>query len=84
MVYLGQPVKQAVDSRRLHHQLVPMGVMYEDGVTEQMVDGLRDIGHSMVKGTVGGSAVQAIFVDKQTGDITANADFRKEGTVAGF
>jgi len=83
-VYLGQSVKQAVDARRLHHQLLPMVIVYEDGVTQWMVDGLEKIGHNMTKISVGGSIVQAIFVDRLTGVITANADFRKAGTVAGF
>ena len=34
MIYLGQSVKEAVDARRLHHQLVPMEIEYEDGVTK--------------------------------------------------
>lgn len=84
MVYLGQSVKEAVDARRLHHQLVPMVIVYEDGVTQWLVDGLKKMGHKLSKVSLGGSIVQAIFVDKMTGEITANADFRKGGTVAGF
>jgi len=84
MIYLGQTVKEAVDARRLHHQLVPMEIKYEDGVTRWMVDGLAKFGHNMTKQAVGGSVVQAILVDRETGDITANADFRKEGSVAGL
>ena len=49
-----------------------------------MVDGLAKFGHNMTKQAVGGSVVQAILVDRETGDITANADFRKEGSVAGL
>ena len=49
-----------------------------------MVDGLSKFGHKMNKMAVGGSVVQAILVDSETGDITANADFRKEGTVDGI
>ena len=33
MLYLGQDVKQSVDARRLHHQLFPMNLNYEDGIT---------------------------------------------------
>ena len=84
MVYMGQSVKEAVDARRLHHQLIPMEILYEDGVTQWMVDGLEKIGHKTRKFSVGGSIVQAILVDRQTGAITANADFRKAGTVEGF
>ena len=48
-----------------------------------MVDGLGSYGHKMTKLAIGGSTVQAILVDKHAGDITANADFRKGGTVDG-
>ena len=84
MLYLGQSVKQAVDARRLHHQLIPMEILYEEGVTQWMVDGLEKIGHKTRKSSLGGSIVQAILVDRQTGVVTANADFRKDGAVEGF
>ena len=84
LIYMGQSVKEAVDARRLHHQLVPMKILYEEGVTRWLVDGLRDAGHDISKAGIGGSIIQAIQVDRETGDITANADFRKGGTVAGF
>ena len=84
MLYLGQSVKQAVDARRLHHQLIPMEILYEEGVTQWMVDGLEKIGHKTRKFSLGGSIVQAILVERQTGAVTANADFRKDGAVEGF
>lgn len=84
--YLNKDVKQAVDGRRLHHQLFPMNLFYEDGTTTWEIDALRGYGHNMTysKYRVGGAAVQAIVVDKETGSITANADFRKRGEVDGF
>ena len=51
---------------------------------QRMVDGLGRYGHKMTKQAVGGACVQAILVDRETGDITANADFRKEGMVDGI
>ena len=84
MIYMGQSVKQAVDARRIHHQLIPMEILYEDGVTQWMVDGLEKIGHKTRKFSLGGSIVQAILLDRETGAITANADFRKDGSVDGF
>jgi len=84
MLYLGQSVKEAVDARRLHHQLMPMELKYEDGVTRWLVSGLSKYGHQMTKMAVGGATVQAILVDRDTGDITANADFRKHGSVDGI
>merc|ERR1719391_1481108 len=86
MFYLGKNVKEAVDMRRLHHQLFPMNLYYEDGTTTWILNSLREYGHNMTysKYRVGGAAVQAIVVDPATGTITANADFRKKGAVDGF
>ena len=49
-----------------------------------LVSGLSKYGHQMTKMAVGGATVQAILVDRDTGDITANADFRKHGSVDGI
>ena len=49
-----------------------------------MVQGLEARGHTLTKLAQGGSIVQAIAVDRDTGKIHANADFRKHGTVDGF
>jgi gamma-glutamyltranspeptidase/glutathione hydrolase/leukotriene-C4 hydrolase len=84
--YLNKDVKASVDARRLHHQLFPMNLNYEDGTTTWLIDALRGYGHNTTysKYRVGGAAVQAIVVDPKTGSITANADFRKRGEVDGF
>jgi len=84
LFYLGESVKEAIDHRRLHHQLFPMNLFYEDGVTTWTKDGLKSYGHNMTKFGVGGASVQAIYVDPTTGAIEANADFRKRGMVDGF
>jgi len=86
VMYLGKNVKEAVDTRRLHHQLFPMNLYYEDGITTWLIDAMKGYGHNMTysKYRVGGAAVQAIVVDPATGTITANADFRKKGAVDGF
>ncbi|XP_023343021.1 glutathione hydrolase light chain 1 [Eurytemora carolleeae] len=84
LFFLGENVKSAVDSRRLHHQLMPMKVVFESGTTRWITDGLKTFGHSLERHVIGGASVQAIVVDRNTGDITANADFRKGGTTDGF
>lgn len=37
----------AVHAPRLHHQLIPMRVEYEEKCPMDVVSGLRDIGHDM-------------------------------------
>merc|ERR1712020_127313 len=73
MLYLGQNVKEAVDARRLHHQLFPMNLNYEDGITTWLMDAMVNYGHNITysKFRVGGAAVQAIRVDPTTGTIQA-------------
>jgi len=84
LLFLGEDAKEAVDARRLHHQLLPMKLKYEYGTTRNIVEGLKKYGHEVDQLNIGGSCVQAIFVDPKTGKITANADFRKSGTTDGF
>lgn len=50
---------------------------------QRIIEGLEKIGHGMEEFNLGTSVVQAISVS-ENGTIFANADFRKEGTVAGF
>jgi len=84
LLFLGEDVKEAVDARRLHHQLSPMKLKYEFGTTRNIVEGLEKFGHDVEMLNIGGSTVQAIFVDGHTGRITANSDFRKGGSTDGF
>ena len=84
MLYLGENVKEAVDGRRVHHQLYPMVLNYEQGVTKWLVKGLEGRGHEMKQVPKARSVVQAILVDQEDGTITANADFRKGGDVDGL
>jgi len=84
MLYLGKGVKEAVDSPRFHTQLYPDEVKYEVGTTKWLAQGLKQFGHKLVRFPAGGSTVQAILVDRSTGNIMANADFRKNGTVDGI
>jgi len=83
LLFLDADAKTAVDARRIYHQLLPNQIKYEHGLTKWMVKGLKKFGHKVVQMPLGGAVVQAIYVDKQ-GKITANADFRKEGTTDGF
>jgi len=83
-LYLGQNVQQAVDEPRFHHQLLPMELWYEEGCSKLQVKELARKGHEMTFFPTGGSAVQAILVDQDTGITTATADYRKGGAVFGF
>jgi len=82
-LWYGDTIKEAIDARRLHHQLYPMELGYEIGFNPRIVTGLTNIGHVIKEESIGASVVQAIAVS-ENGTIYANADFRKRGTVAGY
>ncbi|KAL1494054.1 hypothetical protein ABEB36_009714 [Hypothenemus hampei] len=79
-LWFGENVKEAVDAPRIHHQLYPMHIMYEYGILQQVVDGLKGLGHKMHRNFA--SVVCALI--KRNEQIFANADHRKGGDVFGL
>lgn len=49
---------------------------------QEIVDGMKEIGHITTKFSTGGSVICAI--SREGGKIYANSDFRKAGEVDGF
>ncbi|XP_063225047.1 scoloptoxin SSD14-like [Bacillus rossius redtenbacheri] len=81
-LWFNNTIKEAVDASRIHHQLLPMELQYEYGFLKQYVTGLRELGHEMLRLESAGSSVTAI--SRQDGQIYANADYRRNGSIAGF
>lgn len=78
---MGQTVKEAVDSPRIHHQLFPPRVSYEFGIPKPVIDGLKRLGHATKRYRERGSVACVILYENST--IFANADYRKGGDVYG-
>ncbi|CAH2048696.1 unnamed protein product, partial [Iphiclides podalirius] len=81
-LWFGQTVKQAVDEPRLYHQLLPMRIDYEYGVTTDVIKGLEAKGHAVQRYRQRGSTVCAVYRNRTA--IYANADYRKGGDVDGI
>ncbi|XP_067679969.1 glutathione hydrolase 1 proenzyme-like [Haliotis asinina] len=78
---LGLPVGDAIDSRRLHHQLLPKTLSVEKGFPQEIMDGLKAKGHNFTLDNPG-SVVNAIHV---TGNMLhAASDIRKFGAPDGY
>eukprot|EP00095_Tigriopus_kingsejongensis_P000699 maker-scaffold58_size443543-snap-gene-2.12 protein:Tk00699 transcript:maker-scaffold58_size443543-snap-gene-2.12-mRNA-1 annotation:"gamma-glutamyltranspeptidase 1" len=82
-LWFQETIKEAIDARRIHHQLAPMELNYEVDTPEDLVQFLGTKGHTMVEKSLGKSVVCGISRDED-GNLYANADFRKAGGVAGF
>lgn len=80
--WFNHTIKESVDASRVHHQLFPMEIIYEYGITEPMVEGLQKLGHKMSRYRDRGSVVCSLV--QNNGTIYANADYRKKGEVYGM
>lgn len=83
-LWLGDNIKAAIDSSRVHDQLFPENVVYEAGFPEEILTGLRERHHNVTQlaKNVRGAVVMGISRERD-GTIRANSDYRKGGTVAG-
>ncbi|RZC39828.1 G glu transpept domain containing protein, partial [Asbolus verrucosus] len=66
-----------ISKRRLiPHQLFPMEIHYEYGTSQQMIDGLKALGHKTNRYGDAGSIICALL--KEAEKIYGNADYRKD------
>ncbi len=75
-----QPVAEAVAEHRFHHQWRPNCVMYEKGMDDKIVEGLRALGHNVEQIEAAGRT-QAIAVE--AGKLVGVADPRAGGKASG-
>ncbi|KAH9509206.1 hypothetical protein Btru_046431 [Bulinus truncatus] len=75
ILWLGGSIDSAVNRRRLHHQLLPPALQYEEGFEDAVVQGLTGLGHSVNKFAQGRSIIHGINVDDDV--IHAKCDERK-------
>ena len=82
MLDYGCDVQEAIDMPRgLHYENI---YQLEDGVSAQVVDGLKKLGHQTTKiiPPLGGG--QAIWIDWEKGTLTGGSDPRKDGCALGY
>ncbi|XP_037936273.1 scoloptoxin SSD14 isoform X2 [Teleopsis dalmanni] len=83
VLWFDQNIKEAIDAPRFHHQLMPNILEYEnEGFSEETLKLLRDKGHQVKPYKYIGSVVCGIV--RNSTAVYANADYRKQGGVAGY
>ncbi|KAH9504179.1 hypothetical protein Btru_065229 [Bulinus truncatus] len=80
ILWLGDSIDSAVNRRRLHHQLLPPALQYEEGFEDAVVQGLTGLGHSVNKFAQGRSIIHGINVD----DDGVSSSFGKKGGLSGI
>ena len=73
----------SIDASRLHHQLLPNVICYDDYFPENMLEALRKLGHQTVKNQNRLSIIVAISKNEE-GEYDVMYDYRKGGSSAGY
>lgn len=74
----GKSLKNCVADPRIHHQLDPMILQYQEEFDEGVVEELASLGHVVSEYSYGSSSSPAIFFDESNGKIQAKGDNRRE------
>ena len=77
---MGDSLEESINAKRIHHQLLPMNVVYEKGYAPEILDGLKNIGHNITEDeyVIGFTAVTAI--SRARGYVEAVFDPRRNGS----
>lgn len=78
----GMDIQAAVSAPRIHHQWLPDVVFIEAEVPQDVLENLVAKGHRIHIG--GGSTVEAIYYEAETGMMYGGADPRSEGKAMGY
>lgn len=84
-LFLNQSVDDSLAVKRLHHQLQPMHVRYEDGYDPEILKFLESKGHKTFRQPpiISGFA-SVIAITKRNGEVEASIDPRRGGKVTIF
>lgn len=83
-LYFNESVRDAVRAPKIHHQLLPMRVIYEEGLADEIITGLGAMGHEMVKANfeIGFAAITAI--GREGNKLVPVYDARRLGSASVF
>lgn len=76
-------LKESIDAPRIHHQLYPNFIQYENNFSPQILAGLGKKGHKYIEEGVRAAVVNGV-AQNEYGTLTTAYDYRKGGSVEGF
>lgn len=81
-LYFNETLYDAIDARRLHHQLIPMRVAYEDGFDLATLKGLESLQHQVYRDSVDSGFAALTAIAREGDNITAVFDNRRSGSIS--
>lgn len=79
-----ESIENAVRAPRIHHQLAPMRLEYENGFDDNIIDGLQQIGHQIFKTPSDGGFAALTAIGRKGKQIVPIFDQRRKGSVEVF
>jgi gamma-glutamyltranspeptidase / glutathione hydrolase / leukotriene-C4 hydrolase len=84
-LYMNESLAEAIDARRLHHQLAPMELRYETGFDMNIVNELNQrLGHKIVENKPDGGFAAVVGISNIDGMVEGVIDPRRGGSVEIF
>ncbi|XP_076334399.1 scoloptoxin SSD14-like [Tachypleus tridentatus] len=83
-LWAGRNIKEAIDSPRIHHQLLPNILMYEPNFSEEVLCSLRKFGHKLQEFPADRMSIIMAVARGSDGNLYSNSDYRKNGDTDGF
>lgn len=81
-LYLNETLQQAMNAPRIHHQLTPMVLKYEEGLDANVVAALEGVGHVMSKMNPDGGFAAATAIARVGNKYSAVYDKRRLGSIS--
>ena len=79
VLWLKQSLEDAINAKRIHHQLFPNVAKYEFDYPNAVLQELGKYGHNLQERKTYMAVVQVAARDPQTGEVSAMSDPRKRG-----
>lgn len=83
-LYFKESVPDAVHAPRIHHQLAPMRLDYEDGFPETFINDLQKFGHTMFKSPSDSGFASLTAIGRDGKKLVPIFDPRRRGSTAVF
>ncbi|XP_055301023.1 scoloptoxin SSD14-like isoform X2 [Sitodiplosis mosellana] len=80
-LYFNESITDAVTAPRIHHQLAPMQLEYEQGIPDDIVKGLRDIGHVMYEIPPDSGFASLTAIAREGKKLVPVYDHRRKGSI---
>lgn len=83
-LYFNETILQALNAPRIHHQLIPMELQYEDDLDADIVQAFRDIGHRMAKMSADAGFAAVTAIAREGNKLSSIYDRRRLGSYSIF